>query len=158
MQKLYIETSVVSYYVSDRSENIRIASRQISTIDMWKNLPRFEVFISDVVVEEALKGNHKQANLRLEAIKDFKVLEINHGTEELAKLLLLKNAIPHNSPEDALHIAVAAVNTIDFIVTWNFKHINNPLMRNKIRGTIEDAGYKCPVICSPEELLGEDDE
>ncbi len=158
MRKLYIETSVVSYYVSDRSENIRIASHQISTTDMWEILPKFDVFISDMVVEEAQKGNQKHANLRLEAIRDFQVLETNSETEELAKLLLSNHAIPSNAPEDALHIAVATVNTIDFIVTWNFKHINNPFMRNKIRGTIEGAGYECPVICSPEELLGEDNE
>ena len=158
MEKLYIETSVVSYHVSERSENIRIASRQIATNEIWENLSKFEVFISDMVVEEASKGNQGQANLRLEAIKDFIVLEINDKVEALARLLVSKNAIPPNSPEDALHIAAAAVNAIDFLVTWNFKHINNPFMKNKIRGTIEAEGYKYPVICSPDELLGGDDE
>lgn len=158
MKKIYIETSVVSYYVSDRSENIRIAGHQISTIEMWNRLTEFEVYISEAVIEESLKGDRRQSELRLEAIKDFNALEVDDKSEALAALLLQKKAVPHNSPEDALHIAVAAVNSIDFIVTWNFKHINNPFMRDKIRLTVESAGYKCPVICSPEELLGEDDE
>ncbi len=158
MQKLYLETSVVSYYVSERSENIRVASHQILTIDLWGILSKFNVFISDIVVEEAQKGNRKQAELRLEAIKSFKVLKINAKGEILANLLLSKNAIPSNAPEDALHIAVATVNSINFITTWNFKHINNPFMRDKIKTIIENAGYECPVICSPEELLGEDNE
>ncbi|WP_417914141.1 type II toxin-antitoxin system VapC family toxin [Candidatus Electronema sp. JM] len=158
MKKIYIETSVVSYYVSDRSENIRIAGHQISTIEMWNRLSAFEVYISEAVIEESLKGDHRQSELRLEAIEDFNVLEVDNKSEELAVILLQKKAVPHNSPEDALHIAIAAVNEIDFILTWNFKHINNPFMRDKIRLTVESTGYKCPVICSPEELLGEDDE
>ena len=156
MRKIYIETSVVSYLTSDISDNIRIAGRQISTKEMWMNLPLYEVFISDSVIAEASKGNQSQANLRLEAIRDFHLLEVDRSTKELAKLLLYEEAIPQKYPEDAIHIAVSAVNKIEFIITWNFKHINNPFLKNKIRSSIENAGYKCPEICSPEEfLLGE---
>ena len=55
--------------------------------------------------------------------------------------------------EDALHIAIASVENIDFIATWNFKHINNPFTKRKIKENIEAEGYKCPILCSPEELL-----
>jgi len=70
--------------------------------------------------------------------------------------LLLKKAIPEKCPEDAAHIAIAAFYNIDYIVTWNFKHINNPFMKKKIRKIIEEAGYICPILCSPEELIGEE--
>ena len=66
------------------------------------------------------------------------------------------NAIPEKFPEDALHIAIASVEKIDFIATWNFKHINNPFTKNKIKEIIENAGYICPVLASPEELSGEE--
>jgi 5,10-methenyltetrahydromethanopterin hydrogenase len=155
MKKIYIETSVISYFVSEQSENIRIAGHQFSTKKMWKELYKFEVFVSDTVVEEASKGNPEQVMLRFETLKEFQVLEINDKAKELAKGLLAKKAIPKKCPEDALHIAVAAVNEIDFIITWNFKHINNPFMKNHIRNVIEEMGYTCPEICSPEELLGE---
>lgn len=153
--KIYLETSVISYYTAERSENIRIAGHQLSTIDMWKLLPKYDVYISDIVLDEAEQGNKNQADKRLEAIKDFKIIDFDIKTKELSGLLLLKKAIPKKYPEDALHIAIAAVNSIDFIVTWNFKHINNPFMKSKIREIIKDAGYKCPVMCSPEELIGE---
>ncbi len=83
---------------------------------------------------------------------------MNDSVRVLAELLLQTKAIPEKRPEDALHIAVAAVNGIEFIVTWNFKHIHNPFMVKKIQSTIDNAGYVCPTICSPEELLGGNDE
>jgi len=84
------------------------------------------------------------------------LLPVDGKTRDLAKLLIAEKAIPERCPEDALHIAVAAANEIDVIVTWNLKHINNPFMERKICQTIESAGFKAPVICSPEELVGEE--
>ncbi len=153
--KIYIETSVVSYYVAERSENIRIAGHQLSTIDMWKQLSKFDVYISDIVLDEISKGSEEQSLTRLNTVEGFNILDLDKKAKDLSDLLLTNNAIPAKCPEDALHIAVTAVNNIDFIVTWNFKHINNPFMKTKIREIIKDAGYKCPIMCSPEELIGE---
>ncbi|MBT6046059.1 MAG: hypothetical protein HOG49_04470 [Candidatus Scalindua sp.] len=55
-----------------------------------------------------------------------------------------------------MHIAVAAANGIDIIVTWNFKHINNPFTRMMIRQVVENNGYICPELCSPDEFLGDE--
>ena len=153
--KIYIETSVVSYYVAELSENIRIAGHQLSTIDMWKQLSKFDVYISDIVLDEISKGTKEQSQIRLSAVENFNILDFDKKTKEVSNLLLSQKAIPEKCPEDALHIAVATVNNIEFIVTWNFKHINNPFMKSKIREIIKNAGYKCPIICSPEELIGE---
>ncbi len=71
---IYIETSVISYYASERSENIRIAGHQLSTIDMWTQLPKFDVFISNIVVEEAKRGSQNQAKDRLSKIQDFTIV------------------------------------------------------------------------------------
>lgn len=153
--KIYLETSVVSYYVAERSENIRIAGHQLSTIDMWKQLPNFNVYISDIVIEEAKNGSLNQAKSRLATIQDFEILETNEKVIELANTLLSQKAIPEKCPEDAMHIAIASVYEIAYIVTWNFKHINNPFTKKKINKIINDAGYNHPVMCSPEELIGE---
>ena len=154
MEKIYLETSVISYFVSDLSENIRIAGHQISTKKMWEILDSYDVYVSDTVIEEASKGDSGKASLRFGAISDFKILKIDRDVNNLAKVLLSKKAIPEKCPEDALHIAVAAVNEIDFIITWNFKHINNPFLKNTIRNIIINNNYKCPEICSPEEFIG----
>ena len=153
--KIYIETSVISYYAANRSDNIIIAGHQLSTIAMWKELLKYDVYVSDIVVEETKVGSSNQSQLRIIAIKDFQVLRTNDEVIELAKILLSKKAIPEKCPEDAMHIAMAAIYKVDYIVTWNFKHINNPFMKKKISKIIEESGYDSPVICSPEELIGE---
>jgi predicted nucleic acid-binding protein len=151
--KIYIETSVVSYLVSSYSENIRVAGHQIVTREFWKQLQPYQIYISDTVVEESSRGDSEKASLRLEAISRFEVLEISDSVQDLANALVLNSAVPKKCPEDALHIACAAANNINFIVTWNFKHINNPFMIKQITNVVEQAGYSMPVICSPEEFM-----
>lgn len=151
--KVYIETSVVSYLVADMSENVRISGHQLATREFWELLPTCNAFISDTVVEEASKGDESKAQKRLWKIRDFPVLEIDEKTQALAIQLVSKKAIPEKCPEDALHIAVAAINEMEFVVTWNFRHINNPFMMRKISAVVTDEGYPMPVICSPEEFM-----
>jgi PIN domain. len=155
-QRVYFETTVVSYFVAKKSSNSVISGHQNSTKQMWKKIgKKFDAFISDLVLQEASKGNEEQAKKRLKAIESFPALKIDDETKELAKKLIEGHAIPREYPEDALHIALAAVNGIDIIVTWNFSHMNNPFTRIMVRQTIENQGYVCPEICSPDELLGE---
>lgn len=157
MQKVYIETSVVSYYASKTSRDIVIAGHQVSTKDFWNKLKRNELIpvISALVIKEASQGNIENVRKRREIIQGFLVLDISKEAEELSNLLIKKHAISSECPEDALHIAIASVAKVDFIATWNFKHINNPFTKTKIKEIIEEAGYCCPVLASPEELLGE---
>ncbi len=154
-QKIYIETSVISYLVANTSKNLVIAAHQASTVDMWKQIDKFDVFISDMVIQESSRGDKKQSSDRLNKLTNIPALKIDDEAKKLAKALLDGKAIPEKCPEDALHISVAAINGIDVIVTWNFKHINNPFTRKMIRTIIESKGIVCPEICSPEELIGE---
>ncbi len=155
--KIYLETSVVSYLVSRPSKNVVTAGHQAITSDFWDALSEFDVYISDLVIQEAGAGDASQAKQRLCALTGFPLLEIGDRTKSLARALLDGKAVPEGSLEDAVHIAVAAVNGIDAIVTWNFKHINNPMTRMKIRRVIEGNGLVCPEICSPDEFMGEEE-
>jgi hypothetical protein len=112
-------------------------------------------FVSALVVKEAAKGNPVVARKRLDAIQAFPVLATTPAAELLAKALIYARGIPAEYPEDALHIAVAAIEGMDFIVTWNFSHINNPFTKMMIRQTVENAGYECPEIVSPDAFLGD---
>jgi predicted nucleic acid-binding protein len=155
-QKVYIETSVVSYLVARPSRSIVIAAHQASTAQFWDSLAEFEVYISDIVISEASKGDSSQAEKRLNALNNLLVLQLDDEAKELARKFIKFNVIPEKCPEDALHIAIAAVNGMDAIVTWNFKHINNPATRRAIREIVESQGWSCPELCSPEELLGDE--
>lgn len=155
-KSVYIETSVVSYYTSKASNDIIIAARQKVTHYWWKNrIHDFEVFISELVLRESKEGDPKAAKKRMASLKDFKYLELNDDTYSLAKYLLKSYAIPKKFPEDALHISIAAIHGIDFLLTWNFKHINNAERKTAIEHAINEYGNLCPIICTPEELLGE---
>ncbi len=155
MQTVYIETSVVSYYASKTSRDIVIAGHQASTKDFWEKLnKKFIPVISPLVIKEASQGESENIEEREKAIRGFSVIDISKEAEYLADLLLSKKGIPNKFPEDALHIALASVGKVNFIATWNFKHINNPFTKNKIKAIIEEAGFVCPVVTSPEELLG----
>jgi desulfoferrodoxin (superoxide reductase-like protein) len=102
-----------------------------------------------------MPGDPIAAEGRLEAVKRIPVLEITGEAEDLAAALVKVGPIPESHPEDALHIALAIINGMDFLMTWNFHHINNAKMKKGIARVAEENGYECPVICSPEELEGE---
>jgi predicted nucleic acid-binding protein len=152
--KIYVETTVVSYFTGRATRDLVIAARQEETRSLWPQLTSdFDTFISALVYEEASRGNAEQAQKRLTAIKQFPVLDVEDEAHDLAARLLADRAVPEEFPEDAVHIAVAAVNGIDILLTWNFSHINNPFKKMLIRQSVENSGYRCPEICSPEELM-----
>jgi predicted nucleic acid-binding protein len=97
------------------------------------------------------------ADDRLKAVDGIPWLDIKPETETLAELLLSAKALPANSIRDALHIAIAATQGVDYLLTWNFKHINNVTTRALVTNTVSSFGLVCPVLCSPEELIGEED-
>jgi hypothetical protein len=154
MTSVYVETSVVSYYVARPSRDVIVAARQEATRELWPKLVAdYDACISVLVREEAAKGDVDQAALRLQAADAFTMLEIDEAANLLASKILEGHGIPEEYPEDALHIGAAAVNGMDVILTWNFAHLNNPFTRTIVRQIVENAGYRCPEICSPDELL-----
>lgn len=95
---------------------------------------------------------------RLDLLRNIPLLPLPDEGLELARRLVATGIVPQKAASDALHIAVASVHRMDYLVTWNFKHIANPFIRDRLRGAVEMAGFQLPVMCSPEELLQNDDE
>ena len=153
-KRVYIETTVVSYLTARPSRDLLVAGHQEATRELWPELAaKYETYVSALVYEEARRGDPDQARMRLAAIEPFPILDIDDEARTLAEKIVAGRGIPAEYPEDALHIAVAAVNGIEVVVTWNYAHLNNPFTRIMIRRIVEDEGYACPEICSPEELL-----
>ncbi len=111
--------------------------------------------ISELVFEEARAGDQEAAKRRLDYISDIDSLHISDEAVMLAEALVNEGPIPREYGEDALHIALCAVNGIDFLVTWNCRHLANAFLRRNIEAVVEARGYRCPVICTPEELMEE---
>jgi len=154
LECIYIETTVVSYFTARPSRDLMVAGHQEATREFWSQLTTvYEPYVSALVYEEAGRGSADQAALRLAAIKPFRMLDIDDEARALAEKIVAGKGIPHEYPEDALHIAIAAVNGVAVLVTWNFAHLTNPFTRMMVRQIVENAGYACPEICSPDELL-----
>lgn len=155
--KVYIETSVVSYLTGRASRDVVIAGHQQATQSFWQLLSKDLLpYISALVAKEASQGDKVVAQRRLEAISPIPVLPLTAESESLAQAIIEAKGVPREYPEDALHIAIAAIGGMDFIVTWNFSHINNPFTKMMIRQAVENAGYECPEIVSPDSFLGDE--
>jgi hypothetical protein len=152
---VYLETSIISYVAARPSRDVVVAGRQAISHEWWANhRQRFALRISVLVEQEIALGDAEAAKRRQSLITDIPSLEISETAVDLAELLLAKGAVPQGSENDALHIGIAAAQGADFLLTWNFRHINNAEMKAAIARIIESSGYECPQICSPEELGG----
>ena len=152
---VYVETSVISYLAADLSGEVVTRAHQKSTREWWSRTSRWELVVSAGVMREALRGNHATAIKRLELLIGVNVLPIDPKARQLSDELLRRGVFPPKAKPDAEHVAVAAVNGIDFLVTWNLKHIANAIIRRRAEGICRSCGYEPPVICTPDELLEE---
>ena len=153
---VYIETTIPSYLTAWRSPELIMAANQEATRSWWEIArPRYDLFISDIVAQEANGGDPEAAKRRVTVIEGLPELDVSEEAELLAAQLLADAAIPEKAKTDALHIAVATVHGIDYLLTWNCKHIANAVMRPKIEAICRAFGYEPPVICTPLELMEE---
>jgi predicted nucleic acid-binding protein len=155
-EKVYLETSVISYLVARPSRDMVIAAHQELTRQWWAvRAADFDLLVSELVLTEVAGGDKEAARQRLVAVAKIPVLKIEASAVVLAERLVLGGPIPRESAADALHIAIAAVNGVDYLLTWNCKHLANAALRHRIESLVESAGYACPAICTPEELMEE---
>jgi len=155
---VYIETSIISYLTSRVSRNLIGAARQQLTQAWWDTRLNYDIYISEVVYQECAAGDPNAAKKRLDAIEGLTLLRVTTKAKEISKALVARGIIPAKAAEDALHISIATVHTMDFLLTWNCKHIANPEIQKRIALYLEEQGLFLPFICTPDELLGADDE
>ena len=155
MQTVYIETSVISYLTSRPSPMLVTAAHQQMSQEWWDTRRlQFDVFVSPVVIDEISRGNTAVAKTRLEAVKDLPILTLTESAQELIRALIAEKAFPTKALDDAAHVAIAAVHSIDYLLTWNCRHIDNAETKPTIRAVCSSNGYACPEICTPQELMG----
>lgn len=154
--KVYIETSIVSYYTACPSREPIVAAYQEITHEIWPVLQkRYDLYISALAIQEVYRGDQKAAEKRLGVLSAISVLEISQDAQNIADRLIDDNAIPSEYGEGALHVAIASINGMDLLFTGNFSHINTISIKTKIVESIENQGYRPPAICSPDELPGD---
>lgn len=138
---VYVETSVISYLTSRPSRDLFAASRQARTIEWWeRHAPAYALYISDAVIDEVSVGDEDAAKLRLERIAGIPVLGVTEKAILFAGHLSRNSGIPPKATIDALHVAIAALNGMEHLLTWNCKHLANVIVRRKVKMVVEDAG------------------
>lgn len=152
--RVYLETTVVSYLTARPSRDVVIAGHQQVTREWWDTCRQsYELCVSQLVLDEAGTGDSRASQERLSLLRPMLVLETTAQALELAKALLQAGALPAKSSNDALHIAIAAVMSVPYLLTWNCRHLANAAMRPAIESACRANGCVAPIICTPEELL-----
>jgi hypothetical protein len=151
----YIETTIISYLTALPSRDLVLAAHQQVTRDWWSTRDTFELYVSQFVLDEASAGDAAAAGRRTAVLRDLVLLDLTSDATLLAGELVRRGGLPVKAKIDALHIAVASVHGMDYLVSWNCTHIANATMRGRIEGICRGAGFNPPVICTPIELVRE---
>lgn len=156
METVYIETSVVSYLAALPSHDPVVAWRQKLTRAWWTNQrEKFLCFVSQEVIVEIVAGNPGAAARRKAAIENLPLLAMDNQTAKLAKDLMAHGLLPPNARADASHLAASICAEMDYLLTWNYRHLANAVVLHHMESFLERRGLKLPRVCTPEELMGE---
>ena len=153
-QTLYVETTIVSYLTARPKPDVMRLSHEMLTRQWWTNERiRFDLYISQLVIEEASGGDKAAAAERLKVLKDIPLLTITAEMYELAARLTRTLALPARARADAVHVAIAAVHGMSFLLTWNCRHLANAALADRIDQTCEGYGIVAPRIVTPEQVM-----
>ncbi len=149
----------MSYLAARPSRDVVVAAWQQITADWWRTRKKdFDLYISELVIAEAERGDPEAAANRLKHLTGISQVPITQEVRDLAEALIQEGALPAKAIADAFHIAAAAVHGIEYLITWNCRHIDNAELKPLVRSVCAVHGYRCPEICTPQELMGEENE
>lgn len=154
-ETVYIETSILGYLTARPSRDIVVSANIQITREWWDTRRSdFQLYSSQAVVKETSQGDAAIASQRLEILGNFSLLDLNQPVLDLAEQFLGRSNLPAKADVDAVHIATATVHGMDYLLTWNCKHIANAQIQGKLAEISLDFGYELPILCTPYELLG----
>lgn len=155
MESVYLETTFISYLVARPSRDVIVAGHQQTTQEWWANRrSEFECSVSQIVIDEASVGDPAEVQKRLAIIGGLPALAVTETADSLTKAIMAAGVLPPNAFPDAAHIAVSAAHTVDYLLTWNCKHLANAQIARRIALVCQKLGHRMPIICTPEELMG----
>lgn len=152
-QKVYLETSVISYLTARSAKDvIKLAKQKLTRLWWEENRSAYDLYVSTPVRDEAQKGDREAARKRMEIMAGLPVLNVTEEVIAFANRIVAANFLPAKAELDVLHISIAAVHGMSYLATWNCKRINNAIFKKKIRDEILKAGYTDVDVTTPEEL------
>ena len=155
-ETVYIKTSILGYLTARSTKDLILAANIEITKDWWESRRNaFTLYTSEAVLEEVAQGDAKIAAQRREILRNFPLLSLNQVVQGLAAQFLAQSSLPAKARVDAIHIAAATIHGMDYLLTWNCKHIANAQMQRKLAEISLDFGYVLPILCTPNELMGD---
>ena len=149
-----IESTIISYLTARPSRDLIVAAHQQITVEWWEDVhPKVDSFISPFVNQEISGGDEEAAKKRIEAVKDLPVLEINDEIQKLAEKYFVALEIPEKARLDAAHLAVAVWHEMDYLLSWNCRHIVSGRVKKFLGEINTTLNIKTPILCTPEELM-----
>lgn len=152
--KVYVETSILSYLAARPGRDAVTAGRQIVTRRWWETeREKYRLVVSEAVEAECERGDPEVVKRRQHLLEGVSLFPVDERILGVAKLLVVPRALPEKAATDAVHIAAAAVEECEFLLTWNFRHIANVRIRREVERILANHGYTKTTICTPEELV-----
>jgi predicted nucleic acid-binding protein len=157
MESVYIETSILGYLTARSTDNLIMAANIKLTQDWWDiHRHSFTLYTSEIVEDEAARGDAAIATQRLNLLQSLIFLDLTEEAIELGQQYLQRSNLPPKASNDSLHMALATVYGLDYLLTWNCKHMANAQIQRKLSQISFELGYELPIICTPYELMGYD--
>lgn len=155
-RRVYVETTIASYLTARPSRDLVAAAHQKLTIDWWAtHRERFDLCVSDLVLSEAARGDEAVAAKRLAELQGIRVLAVDENARDLARKFMERKLMPVKAVDDAFHVAIATTQGMDFLPTWNCRHIANAEVIERLDAVCREHGFQMPTLCTPEQLMGE---
>jgi len=155
VETVYLETTFISYLVARSSSDVIVSAHQRITQDWWSlRKAAFECCVSQVVIDEVSAGDVDEVKKRMAIVDELPVLSVSREAEDLTEVIVSSGVLPKHAFRDAAHVAVATTHDVDYLLTWNCRHLANAQIANRIRRLCESRGQRVPSICTPEELMG----
>ncbi len=151
---VYIETSIIGYLTTKPSSDLLTAAHQQLTLEWWQQIqPQVNCFVSPFVIEEVSNGNPEAANRRLQVVSHLPILQANEEVKKLADTYFVAISLPERARLDASHLAMAVWHQIDYLLSWNCKHIVSARVRKIVQELNQQRELSTPIICTPTELM-----
>ena len=155
-KRVYIETTIPSYLAAWSSRDLLQAARQRITQDWWNNeRQNYDLCTSQIVLEEVATGDADAAQRRLPFLQALPLLDLTEAVNRVAKAIMDSGLLPKKATRDAIHIAASSVHSVDILLTWNCRHIANAAIMKELAAIVAGCSYELPILCTPEELLGD---
>lgn len=152
MPRVYLETSFVSACVTTRTSLRSLYEREAS-LQWWRlESRRYDVFVSDEVLNELSRPAYPRREEALHFIRGVPVIATTEAMVVFAEVLVKRMVMPLPTVGDALHVATAVVSGMDYVLTWNVKHLANPNKVYHLNAVCGEHGYNCPNILRPDDL------